>query len=239
MPSTTIVYATDIHGSIETYETLFSMGSKRGIGAVVIGGDVLPGYEVVSQKNFLKDYLLPRIAAFRSDTGRPVFLILGNDDIALNMPILEKAHKANALSFIHCRSAAFGPYHLLGYGFINRTPFHFPDWEKDDGDILSDLKKLSKPLPAANTVLVAHVPPLDTGLDLLYTGDHAGSSGIRKWIETFQPRAAFFGHIHESPDLSGVWKEKIGRTVCINPGNANVVTVDLRKPEGARRKKMY
>jgi Icc-related predicted phosphoesterase len=49
---------------------------------------------------------------------------------------------------------------------------------------------------------------------------HVGSRAIRAWIERRQPRLALHGHIHESPDRSGCWAERIGATICINPGPA-------------------
>ena len=30
------------------------------------------------------------------------------------------------------------------------------------------------------------------------------------------------GHIHESPSVTGVWKAKIGKTICVNPGSSHL-----------------
>ncbi len=43
---------------------------------------------------------------------------------------------------------------------------------------------------------------------------------MRRWIENRQPLLTLHGHIHESPDLSGRWAERIGSTICVNPGAA-------------------
>ena len=44
---------------------------------------------------------------------------------------------------------------------------------------------------------------------------------------------ALHGHIDESPKMSGSWKDKIGKTICINAGSGypedklNCVIIDL------------
>jgi uncharacterized protein len=67
-------------------------------------------------------------------------------------------------------------------------------------------------------LFVAHSPPWGGALDLSDSGDHVGSRAVRAWIEDRQPLLALHGHIHEAPDRSGRWAERIGRTICINPG---------------------
>ena len=91
-------------------------------------------------------------------------------------------------------------------------------------------KKLSNP---KKTVYVIHAPPFNTKLDMITTGAHVGSKSIRKFIEKEQPLLALHGHIHESPQMSGSWHDKIGKTTCINVGSSypedklNCVVVDL------------
>ena len=46
----------------------------------------------------------------------------------------------------------------------------------------------------------------------------------------YQPKLSLHGHIHESPDVTGRWYAKLGRTICIQPGQLNeftYVTIDL------------
>ena len=63
------------------------------------------------------------------------------------------------------------------------------------------------------TLFVTHAPPYGTKTDLLPSGDHAGSTSIRKIIEEFQPTLNVCGHIHESRGV-----DKIGKTKVVNPG---------------------
>jgi Icc-related predicted phosphoesterase len=41
---------------------------------------------------------------------------------------------------------------------------------------------------------------------------HVGSIAIQRFIKTHQPLLTLHGHIHESVRITGLWKEKIGRT---------------------------
>lgn len=78
---------------------------------------------------------------------------------------------------------------------------------------LADLKP-----PPDPWVFVAHAPPYMSKLDRYY-GDQAwGSKAVRAAIEKHQPLLSLHGHIHESPDVSGDFKDTIGRTTAINAG---------------------
>jgi Icc-related predicted phosphoesterase len=73
------------------------------------------------------------------------------------------------------------------------------------------------------------VPPYGTGLDLapeLEDGGSkvkrggtiyqpVGSTAVHDAIEEFQPMLSLHGHIHESRGM-----QRIGRTMCINPGSS-------------------
>jgi Icc-related predicted phosphoesterase len=90
-------------------------------------------------------------------------------------------------------------------------------------DHLNQLPSIEEELAKIPTIegcclLVAHSPPWGGMLDLSGSGDHVGSRAVRAWIEDRQPLLALHGHIHEAPDRSGRWAERIGRTICINPG---------------------
>jgi hypothetical protein len=47
---------------------------------------------------------------------------------------------------------------------------------------------------------------------------HVGSRAIRQFIERHQPPLVLSGHIHESPRISCSYRDAIGRTVVVNPG---------------------
>jgi Icc-related predicted phosphoesterase len=81
-----------------------------------------------------------------------------------------------------------------------------------------ELAKLPVPKSYQKTVFVMHAPPFRTNLDVLYDGRSVGSRAIRQFIEENQPYLTLHGHIHEAPSRSGSYRDKIGNTVCINPG---------------------
>ncbi len=78
----------------------------------------------------------------------------------------------------------------------------------------------------SNTIFITHSPPYNTYLDragldgIKVDGKqldvHVGSEAIRKFIEEKQPLLTLHGHIHESTRRTGHWKQKIGKTVCMN-----------------------
>jgi Icc-related predicted phosphoesterase len=50
-----------------------------------------------------------------------------------------------------------------------------------------------------------------------------------------QPLLTLRGHFHESPQISGLWMERVGKTICIQPGQPSdklvYVSIDLRTLE--------
>jgi uncharacterized protein len=83
-----------------------------------------------------------------------------------------------------------------------------------------ELEGLPQPLVDRNLIVVIHAPPRNTGLDVMEGGIHVGSRAVRHYIERLQPCLALHGHIHEAPEVSDVWIEHLGPTVCVNPGQA-------------------
>ena len=86
--------------------------------------------------------------------------------------------------------------------------------------IREDLDRLPKPLHQERAIYIMHSPPFGTRLDLIQGGKSAGSHSIKAFIEEHQPLLTLHGHIHESPDLSGTYSDRIGETVSINPGQS-------------------
>ena len=75
-------------------------------------------------------------------------------------------------------------------------------------------------------IFLMHTPPYDTLLDRAALDGkqhehvpldvHIGSIAVRRFIDKRQPLITLHGHVHESARLTGEWKIKIGRTICIN-----------------------
>jgi Icc-related predicted phosphoesterase len=84
--------------------------------------------------------------------------------------------------------------------------------------IEEDLNHLPKPLHPKRTIYIMHSPPFGTRLDVIQGGKPAGSRSIKTFIEKNQPLLTLHGHIHEAPELSGAYMERIGETLSVNPG---------------------
>ena len=84
----------------------------------------------------------------------------------------------------------------------------------------TDLNDLVKPIDFKRAIYLMHSPPFGTRLDLIQGGKHAGSRSVTGFIERNQPHLTLHGHIHESPELSGAYFDRIGETLCINPGQS-------------------
>jgi Icc-related predicted phosphoesterase len=86
--------------------------------------------------------------------------------------------------------------------------------------IEEELVLLPTPQDFRKTIYVMHSPPFQTNLDRLFDGRWIGSRAIRAFIERRQPYLTLHGHIHESSEISGTYLDQIGKTICINPGQA-------------------
>jgi Icc-related predicted phosphoesterase len=88
------------------------------------------------------------------------------------------------------------------------------------GTIREDLDRLPRPLHQKKAVYIMHSPPFGTRLDFIEGGRSAGSRSIKAFIKEHQPLLTLHGHIHESPDLSGAYFDRIGETISINSGQS-------------------
>ena len=87
--------------------------------------------------------------------------------------------------------------------------------------IEEELDEVPAPRNSRKSVYVMHAPPFKTNLDRLFDGRWIGSRAIRAFIEKHQPYLTLHGHIHESSEISGAYMDRIGETVCVNPGQSN------------------
>jgi len=84
--------------------------------------------------------------------------------------------------------------------------------------IREELNQLPKPIDHRKAIFMMHSPPFGTKLDLIEGGRWAGSRSIKSFIEANQPLLTLHGHIHESPEISGTYIDRIGETLSVNPG---------------------
>jgi len=71
---------------------------------------------------------------------------------------------------------------------------NLPDLPIEEDTTQKPLKKILN----TSSVLVTHYPPYKLQ-DKIFIGTHGGSKELRSLIDTFKPRLALCGHIHEDP----------------------------------------
>jgi Icc-related predicted phosphoesterase len=247
-------FTSDLHGQGDLYEQVFAGVAAASPRVLILGGDLGPhahgGPGVARQRLWLEGFLVEFARRLRERvSGCTLALLMGNDDWAANLDVLER-HHGDLWRHLHGRIEILDGIAVGGCSFVPITPFRLKDWERwEDGDpehparlegerstpqglvepfafdpsqrtptLASALQGLVPAAGAEALVCVTHSPPRDTACDRIEGGAAVGSRAIRAFLEQQQPRLCLSGHIHESPRVSGAWRDRIGRTVCVNPG---------------------
>ena len=95
---------------------------------------------------------------------------------------------------LHGGTLEIGDTRVAALGYSTPTPFDTPG-EYSEQEMAARLDQFAAFHPQ---VLICHAPPLDTDLDRIRPGVHAGSRAVRDFIEKHQPKHFFCGHIHEA-----------------------------------------
>ena len=114
------------------------------------------------------------------------------------------------------------------------------DPDRREPTIAGALDGLLDAAPPAGTFYVFHSPPRGTRCDMVAARTHVGSRAIRAFVERHQPPLVLSGHIHESPRVSASWRDRIGETEVVNPGQFGTsrlcgVWFDPARPGGTLR----
>jgi Icc-related predicted phosphoesterase len=185
-------------------------------------------------EKLLTDYIIKTVREWAElavirlkDSGIKCYISPGNDDIyeiddVLNTSdyIINPEEKVVMLDNEH---------EMISTGKVNVTPWKCPrdvSEEKLNETIEKLVSQLNNP---RSSIFNFHAPPFNTYLDVAPELDenlrqvvkagqlsmvNVGSTSVRKAIEKYQPLLGLHGHIHESKAV-----EKIGNTICINPGS--------------------
>lgn len=165
----------------------------------------------------------------RVDTKKTRVIVMpGNDDdYCIDPAICSYADKG--IEWCLDKIVNFEGIEMISLAHVNPTPWNTPRevTEKEINQMIENLMgKLKIP---QKSIFNFHAPPHGTRIDLapelnkdkkpVVKGGqlnfiHAGSKSIAEAIKRYQPMLGIHGHIHEA---AGV--EKIGNTICINPGS--------------------
>ncbi len=139
----TVIYTSDIHGNEIQYQKLVNYALEVSADSLIIGGDIAPkdfrgGKDFIKgQREFLKERLPELLQPFKEKFPRSkIYLMMGNDDAAINQDILE-LNEPDLFSIIHHKRLPLNKdFDIVGYAYVPITPFSIKDWEKFD---LSDV----------------------------------------------------------------------------------------------------
>lgn len=166
--------------------------------------------------------------------GIKLFLNIGNDDF---QDLGKTIEASSYVVYPNNKVLAIDDDHeMLSLGNTNITPW------KCEGDLEEpDLQKMLDALAAKlqhpeRAIFNLHCPPVDTKMDVAPLLDpqlrpiylpggepqmvHVGCKAVRALLQRVQPLAGLHGHIHESRGY-----EKIGRTMCFNPGSEYTIGI--------------
>ncbi|HJO56284.1 MAG TPA: metallophosphoesterase [Candidatus Scalindua sp.] len=102
---------------------------------------------------------------------------------------------------------------IFGVGGSNPTPFNTPTEFSEDEIETFLLDGINKVKGSTFKIMVPHMPPKDTKLDIISASVHVGSQSIRDFILKHKPDIALSGHIHEARG-----SDTIGKTLAFNAG---------------------
>lgn len=135
-----LIFAADIHASPNHLEALIKTAVAAEAQGIIVGGDIVPHFLpqfshlslINAQAAYLRDVFIPAFQRLKRCNPMPVYLDMGNDDLAANRTILE-AYDGDLFYLLHMRRLRLtAEIDLLGYMMVPPTPFDRKDWEKPD-----------------------------------------------------------------------------------------------------------
>src|ERR1700683_5618757 len=167
-----------------------------------------------------------QLAAERLDPKIRIIITPGNDDPWEADSVFDGSDRVEFPSFKTCE---LGPFTMASVGIVPTTPWN-TERECSEEELGERIDAIVEPLaPDTKLIMNFHCPPygstlddapeLDSTLKPVIRGGRpsivpVGSHAVRDAIKKYQPGVALHGHIHESRGV-----QKIGRTLCINPGS--------------------
>lgn len=215
-----------------------------------------------TQTAWIEQALAPVLVRYRVRGGKRVIAIPGNHDTVIGMEALSRTAIVEVIHgrgvelgrwlVVGCALTPPTPFIVKDFeradepgsppepqparawisgtdGMVATSPEeHF----RKHATIWQELNRL--PFAEGRTMLVAHCPPFDTPLDLMYGPRHIGCRATRRFIEERKPAITLHGHIHEAPQLTNEYSTRIGPTLSLNAGQAGrtlqLLTIEVGRP---------
>lgn len=162
------------------------------------------------------------------DSGIRCYVQPGNDD---PYAIDAAFRQSDVITNVDRKIVDIDDHHqMISVGAANQTPWQCPR-DKPEEELAAYIDELAVQVGnVEQAIFNLHVPPFGTNLDQAPELDEnltpklslgggfkitsVGSRAVRSAIEKYQPLLGLHGHIHESRSA-----QKIGRTMCLNPGS--------------------
>jgi hypothetical protein len=195
-----ILAFTDFHDSDEAFWNAERLVRNDNWSCVIVAGDIA---------NYDDEIAKQRLTQL-GDAGVPLLFVPGNmDDPELAFwPGTKSVHP------LHGKSKIIQGVFFIGLGGSPRgsfsTPFQLPEERA--------MQLMNQALAGFTDdilVLVSHCPPKNTKLDVVPSGEHAGSMAVRSFVEKMKPVLVISGHVHEAIGI-----DSIGETTLVNTGPA-------------------
>ena len=182
-----LLYTSDIHGNEIQYQKLINQAIQIRADFVIIGGDIAPknfnkDNFITGQRGFLQNKLPKLLSPLKNELPNcKLFLMMGNDDVMINMDILEK-QDGNLYHLIHGRRVKLtNDFDLVGYGYVPITPFSIKDWEKYDfSNVPNNLKVYYEERKRINYRLRAKKSSRSDWRDFVFTPEIEKRDSIQK-----------------------------------------------------------
>jgi len=135
------LFVSDLHGSTDRFDKLFSLIRSSVPDVVFLGGDILPfgGMSARPPRSlpqpFIEGYLANGFRSLQREMEKDyplIAVILGNDDPRREEASLQEGERAGLWRYLHNRRIDYSGYSLYGYSCIPPSPFMLKDWERYD-----------------------------------------------------------------------------------------------------------
>lgn len=214
-----ILVLSDFHGSLEASRRAALKAEEITADVVVVCGDIT---------NFGSAEDAGKILSPLTALRLPLLFVPGN----LDSPSLFETEIEGA-KCIHGLCETESHLSFIGAGSILINQAHASPFAISDEEVKDALERgLERCSSIDRLVVVSHEPPLNTKLDIAYTGGHVGSPNLRRFIERNRPHLVFCGHIHEARGI-----DHIGNSIMVNTGPAkygHCATVSLNGETNVR-----
>ena len=187
-----IYVAADLHGSPRAAHMIRENLERYRPDVFVAAGDITDFGPASAAADLLRDLSVPTLA------------VPGNCDPPETVDVLDGLGVN-----LHGKRATVAGRTFVGIGGSSPTPFGTP-FELSEGEIWEMLHAVMEP----GAILVSHPPPNGV-VDVVRSGEHVGSTSVRRIVEEFRPPLVLCGHIHEGRGVA-----RIGPTTVVNPGPA-------------------